>query len=115
MYIYPQPVQYSRPRRLGRLQTSAIAPRRRRRLSGLGQAALLSPQQFCGSKCNTAFVNELQNAIQNRLLQWPPLPANANCTGAPASSGAAKVTQTGSIAAGTIAGTTQALVSSGLI
>jgi hypothetical protein len=85
-------------------------------LSGLGQSApLLSPQQFCGSKCNAAFVNELQNALQNRLLQWPPLPANANCTGAPASSGAAKITQTASIGAGTVAATTQALVSSGLI
>jgi hypothetical protein len=114
MYLYPQLAPQRR--RLGVLQTSANRPRRRRRLSGLGQSApLLSPQQFCGSNCNPAFVSELQNALQNRLLQWPPLPANANCTGAPASSGAAKATQAGGIAAGSVVGVTGALVSGGLI
>lgn len=98
MYVYPQSAQRSRPR-LGALQTSA---RRRRR--GLGQVPgeLVSPQQFCGSNCNTAFVNELTNAIQNRLLQWPPLPANAKCS-SQTSSTAVKVTSYASAAAGATA------------
>jgi hypothetical protein len=76
-----------------------------RRFAGLGQVPgeLVSPQSYCGSKCNAAFVNELANAIQNRLLQWPPLPANANCSGVPPSSTAAKVTSYASAAAGATA------------
>lgn len=112
MYVYPQPVQRSRPR-LGALQTSAIRRRRRR---GLGQVPgeLVSPQQFCGSKCNAAFVNELTNAIQNRLLQWPPLPANAKCS-SQTSSTAQKVTAIGAAGIGAAVPVTAALVSSSVI
>jgi hypothetical protein len=118
MYLYPQPAQ-RRPA-LGALPMSAKRrPIPRRRFAGLGAAsstALVSPQQFCGSNCkNTAFITELQNAIQNRLLQWPPLAKNATCSSAPASSGAAKVTQAASQGIGAAAGVTGALTTGGII
>src|SRR5580700_7204512 len=100
MYLYSQPVQ-RRPA-LGLMPTSAKRRPPRRRFAGLGQpvassSALVSPQQFCGSNCKSSeFINELQTSIQNRLLFWPPNPKNATCSGAPASSGAAKVTQAAS-------------------
>jgi hypothetical protein len=109
------------------LQTSAIVPRR-----FLGStppaapvpAGMVNASSYCGSKCSqsinmpsgTTVQSTIQAAIQARALpdvtaQW----ATAKCTSAPASSTAAKVVQTGSIAAGSAVGVTGALVSSGII
>lgn len=120
MYLYTQPVA-GRPRPLGFLPTSAQT---RRRLRGLGQATavvaatpgMVNPQSYCGTKCNSTFVQELTTAIQNRLLQWPPLPQDAKCTGPAATSNAAlTVTKAASAGVGAAVGAASALTSAGII
>jgi hypothetical protein len=113
MYLYSQPAKRRAP--LGRLQTSA--KRRRRGLGGLGvSSTLVSPQSYCASSCkNTQFIQAMQESISQRLLLWPPLPGQANCTSAPSSSTAQKVTAIAGTGVGATVGVTSALTAGSII
>jgi hypothetical protein len=84
---------------------------------------LIDPSSYCQDKCKQTTNNPngqtilqlYQTAIQTGFLEWPPPATVNNCAGLPASSGAAKIAQSGSIAAGAAGGVSAALVSGGII
>jgi hypothetical protein len=87
-------------------------------------AGQVSAANYCGSKCyqtiNMPSGTNVQSTIQQAIATGQLAPvtvswaSTSNCSGAPPSQTAAKVVQTGSIAAGTVSGVTASLATAGI-